>query len=226
MHRTLNRKIMKGCALMIFFILFARVTNAQDNPADADPGNARLKGTGGHDFSREPGFRNIIGLAPLQFTEQGVAGISISCEHAIDAKSIVALYIPAILEFNTSNEKNRYGTSRVTNDPMVYIMPGIKIYPTGSYGKTKYAAGPSLVIAGGRSTSHDYAPYIGYSNYLPQDHFVLGMMINQSLNISPLPRFYYGTELGMGLSYINKIGSVSQETIFLFQLNFKVGYKF
>ena len=104
-------------------------------------------------------------------------------------------------------------------------MPGIKIYPTGCYGMAKYAIGPSLVIADGRRTNSYYDPYY-YSFTSTEDHFVLGMMINQSLNISPTPHLYLGTEMGLGFSYINNVGGVAQGTEALFQFNFKIGYRF
>src|ERR1035437_299617 len=95
---------------------------------------------------------NILALSPLQFTENGIAGVSISYEHAIDNRSIVAFYIPAIVEFNLSNTQNTANTNN-NSDPMFYIMPGIKIYPTGAFSPmTKYAIGPSLVIADGQRT--------------------------------------------------------------------------
>src|SRR4051812_37012238 len=78
--------------------------------------------------------RNILALAPIQFSENGVAGVGISYEHGLDKNSIVSFYVPvmAVLNTNNNNNYNDYYGNRTTNtDPMFYVMPGIKIYPTG-----------------------------------------------------------------------------------------------
>jgi hypothetical protein len=226
---------MKKLFLAMFPVLLSGAVYAQDRTErmdrheDADA--LRAEGREWHSDAHfcPPRLANTIGLAPIQFTENGVAGVSISYEYSIDPDGFVAFYIPAILEFNTSNNNNNNyygGTNASSNDPMFYLMPGIKIYPTGTYGIAKYAIGPNLVIADGRKTSY-YDPYYGGVVYnSTQDHFVLGMMVNQSLNICPTPHLYLGTELGMGFSYLNRIGGINDGTEFLIQFNFKVGYKF
>ena len=166
---------------------------------------------------------NILALAPIQFTENGVAGVSVSYEHAFDERGIVAFYAPAVLEFNLSNTENTNNTNR-NSDPMFYVMPGIKIYPTGCYGyMAKYAIGPSLVIAEGQRTVSAY-PY--YNSYDVRSHFVFGMIINQSLNINPTPWLYIGSEFGLGFSYIDRVGGESQGVKALVNFNFKIGYRF
>ena len=167
---------------------------------------------------------NILAFAPIQFTEAGIAGFSVSYEKALDKNNIVAFYVPAIMEFNMNTQYDYYGQRQTTNDGMFYLMPGIKLYPTGGYGVAKYAIGPSLVVATGTKT--DYDNYY-YGNYATQHtHTMFGMMVNQSININPTPHLYLGTELGIGFTYVNNLSGISQGTTGLVQFSFKVGYRF
>lgn len=230
-YLTKNYDQMKKLFFAILPMLLCGAVYAQEKTDKNDEEALRAEGRELHNDSRPcaPKLPNIIAVHPLQFTENGVAGVGVSYEHAFDPAGIVALYIPVVLDFNTSTSNPGYygNNGSATYDPMFYVMPGIKIYPTGSFGVAKYAIGPNLVVADGRKTSGFYDPYYGgpwYNSDL--DHFVLGMMINQSLNINPTPRLYLGTELGMGFSYLNEIGGNNQPTEFLVQFNFKIGYRF
>lgn len=202
---------------------FAGVSMPQDG------GVVRNDYPGGNNDLLRQYKRNIIAFAPIQFTEIGIAGFSFSYERALDVKNIVSFYIPLITEFNSS--KNDYysgsGTPVVRNDYMIYLMPGLKIYPTGGYGIAKYAIGPSLVIANGQKTSYDYssAPVTG-------NNFLFGMMVNQSINVNPTPHLYLGSEFGVGFTYVNRLtnsslgSNTNLGTDALVQFSFKVGYRF
>ncbi len=164
---------------------------------------------------------NVIAFAPIQLTENGIAGVSLSFEHAIDKNGIISFYLPVILEFNTNTPGNTNNS-----DPMLYLMPGIKIYPTGSFGIAKYAVGPSLVIANGEKTGTGYDASGNPISYLAKSHFLLGMMLNQSINVNPTPHFYLGSEFGFGYTYIDKVGGVKQGVNGLVQFSIKIGYRF
>ncbi len=164
---------------------------------------------------------NVLAFAPIQLTENGIAGVSMSFEHAIDKNGILSLYLPLILEFNTNTPGNTNNS-----DPMVYFMPGIKIYPTGSFGIAKYAIGPSIVFADGEKTGLGYDASGNPTSYLAQSHFLLGMMLNQSINVNPTPHFYLGSEFGFGYTYIDKVGGVKQGVGGLVQFSIKLGYRF
>ncbi len=168
---------------------------------------------------------NVIGFAPIQFTESGVAGFSFSYERVLDKNGIVAFYLPVIAELNIKSSTDYNGNTVNSNDPMFYVMPGIKLYPTGCYGIAKYAIGPSLVIADGSKTTSAIDPF-GSAYYTSQSQFFFGMMVNQSININPTPHLYLGSELGMGFTYINQLAGVNQSSQFLVQFNFKIGYRF
>jgi hypothetical protein len=55
---------------------------------------------------------------------------------------------------------------------------------------------------------------------------MLGVMINNTLNIQPTPHLYMGVELGLGVSYVNKVGSTNLGETTLGQFAFKMGYRF
>ncbi len=171
---------------------------------------------------------NIIAISPMQFSENGL-GVGLSYEKAIDKKGIIAFYLPAALTLNLNSSYYDSYTGTTVNghqDAMYYLMPGIKIYPTGSFGIVRYAVGPSIVVADGQKSSSSYDPYYGYSNYETQSHFMLGVMVNNSLNINPTPHVYLGLELGLGFTYMNQIGGINQSTLFLAQGGFRIGYRF
>ena len=164
----------------------------------------------------------------MQFTENGL-GVGLSYEKAIDKKGIIAFYLPAALTLNLNSSYYDYTTGTTVNghqDAMVYLMPGVKIYPTGSFGVVRYAVGPSIVVADGQKSSSVYDPSNGVSNYQTQSHFILGIMVNNSLNINPTPHIYLGLELGLGFSYMNRVGGLNQGTAFLAQGGFRIGYRF
>jgi hypothetical protein len=171
----------------------------------------------------------VVTIAPVQFTENGL-GFGLSYERALDPKGIVAFYLPIAVTFNLDNgtyyNSSTGSTQNANADAMVYAMPGFKIYPTGSFGIVKYALGPSIVIGAGQKSSPVVDPGYVTTGYQTQDHIVLGIIINHSLNINPSPRIYVGLELGMGFTYLNRIGGLNQGTEFLAQGGFKIGYRF
>jgi hypothetical protein len=181
---------------------------------DRRAANEQLKGKYGS---------KIIAFAPIQFTENGLVGFSASYEKAIDKNDIVSFYMPVILEFS-SGHSGIYGDPN-NPDPMFYVMPGIKLYPTGGYGLAKYGVGPSLVVADGQKTVESTDNF-GNNTFTVQSHFLIGMMINQSININPTPHLYIGSELGLGFTYIDHEGSANINTQPLVQFCFKIGYRY
>jgi len=163
----------------------------------------------------------VLAFAPIQFTENGIAGVSVSYERAIDKQGIAAFYMPAILEFNVSNTGNTNN-----GNPMFYLMPGIKIYPTGSYGPCKYAIGPSFVIADGEKTGNTYDQQGNPITSFQQSHFLMGIMVNQSININPTPHFYIGCEFGLGYTYVDDVAGANQGESVLVNFAFKLGIRY
>ncbi len=169
-------------------------------------------------------------VSPIKFTENGV-GLELGYEHGIDKAGIVAYNLPLVATFNLAHDDLNMGNKQ---DAMVYFMPGIKFYPTSAYGKVKYAIGPSLVVGAGQQTDRiDYYydpygniyPYNGNHTYITRDKFLLGVLINNSLNINPSAHFTLGLDFGFGFTYINTLDGVTQNMRGLVQGGFKMGYR-
>ncbi len=169
--------------------------------------------------------KSVLSLAPVQLSENGVAGVGVSYERTLDKEGIISFYVPATVVLNTNSEQ-RLGSGAHYSDPMVYVMPGIKLYPTGNQGLTKYAIGPSLVFAKGNRTEADNNPFGYNQTYITRDHTIIGMMVNQSININPTPHLYIGSEFGFGYSYMNRLDGINQNTTGLVQFSFKIGYRY
>lgn len=166
---------------------------------------------------------NLITVAPFQFTENGV-GFSVSYERTLDQDGMISFYLPVITTFNLSNSGNYNSNVDNPNATMFYLMPGVKIYPTGM-GKIRYALGASAVVGVGDKKTDDYNVG-GYYQPILKSHFLVGMMVNNSLNVNPSEHLYIGLELGLGFTYIDKVNDVKQGANPLVQGAFKVGYRF
>lgn len=166
---------------------------------------------------------NLITVAPFQFTENGV-GFSFGYERTLDKDGMISLYVPVITTFNLSNSGNYNNNVDNPNATMFYVMPGIKIYPTGM-GKIRYALGASAVVGIGDKKVDDYT-INGYYQPILKSHFLVGMMVNNSLNVNPSEHLYIGLELGLGFTYIDKVNDIKQGANPLVQGAFKVGYRF
>ena len=197
-------------------------TRVKDNQISKQSENYDLPNSGKASLPR-----NIVAFAPVQFTEIGMAGFSLSYEHVMDKNGLLSFSIPVILEF--SSEGIKYNNQNYKNDPMVYLMPGIKIYPTGSNGLMKYAVGPSFVMAAGQTTVNGIQGP-SYASYIPppvtKNRALLGMMVNQSINVNPTSHLYLGVEFGFGFTYLSEVGGVYTGTEGLVQFNFKMGYRY
>lgn len=197
---------------------------AQQNDGDMDTNVATGRERGKPKLKYAP---SVVSLAPIQFSENGVVGVGVSYERALDKAGIIAAYCPASIVWN-NNSENRLGAGYIYYDPMFYVMPGVKIYPTGNQGVTKYAIGPSLVLATGQrteSTNYYYSPY-STPSVETKTHSIFGMMVNQSININPTEHLYIGSEFGFGFSYLNYMNGEAQSMTGLVQFSFKIGYRY
>jgi len=163
--------------------------------------------------------KNIIGFAPLVFTEHGY-GVGINWEHSLDKAGWVTINIPAELTWNFSPDPG------VSKDPLFYLMPGIKIYPNlNSSNKGKFSIGPSLVFAVGTGTpSQNNGYYVDPTNH--QSHTMMGALAVIGTNLFPTEHTYLGADFGLGYSYINQYNGQADATSVIMQLSLKVGYKY
>lgn len=185
--------------------------------------------------------KNILSISPM-FIADGV-GVGLSYERMLDRKGIVSFYLPAGVAIRTDDRYNYaspyysgsggyyYGGNTSIDYANVYIMPGVKIYPTGSKGKVRYAVGPNIAMVYGKTPKDGYLgtdPTTGYPMYgsYMADRFTLGVMVTNSLNLQPTPHLSLGMELGLGVSYINQHDGISQGETGLAQFSFRIGYRF
>ncbi len=211
--------------LIAFSILSISCAFAQtddDDKADNTRSNDKGMPSGIHmnESHQLPAARKykVLGLSPMQFTEIGV-GFGLSYEHSIDKNGIVNYILPAVLTFNSSTT---YQTDERHQDPMFYLMPGLKFYPKSCYGKIKYAIGPSMVIGAGKQRSDGYY----WGTYQTYDKFLFGVMLNNSINFNPTDHIYLGVELGLGFTYLNRLNGVNNGVEGLSQGGLKIGYRF
>ena len=195
-------------------------------------GYAQMQQTTSDNYSASPRLKmgnQILAISPMQFTENGV-GFSFSYEKGIDKDGIIAYNLPIISTFNLSNNADNGGHQ----DAMFYLSPGIKFYPTGSYGKVKYAIGPSLVLGAGEKTTgytdqhYDTTTrsYTYTTTSTTRSKFLLGIMVDNSINLNPTPHFYLGLNFGFGFTYINTLNGANQGVNGIVQGGFKIGYRF
>jgi len=136
-----------------------------------------------------------------------------------------------MVTFNVANTNRIYDYNTGTyntgkTDPMLYTMPGVKFYPTGSYGRLKYATGASVVVGTGKQSSYQVDLNGLNTTELVQHHFLVGVMWQNSLNINVDSKMYLGAELGLGGTMINNAAGNDESSEFLVQGGLKVGYRF
>jgi hypothetical protein len=159
-------------------------------------------------------------MAPLAITENGF-GMAASYERYLDRTGWVSFSLPLVTTFHSTQVSNNY----TKMDPMVYLMPGIKVYmDLNSSTRSKFSIGPSFVIGAGRRTKVENA-YYG-NNYYAETRFLFGTMLNGGFNIFPTSYLYMGGEFGLGAAYINQYNGINKGMSVLTQLSFKVGYRF
>ncbi|HTM67388.1 MAG TPA: hypothetical protein VL093_13760 [Flavipsychrobacter sp.] len=183
--------------------------------------------------------KNILSFSPVHMTNTSPVGFGISYERVLDKNTILSFYFPVAYSFKTNNSSYSSSTGKYDKDKssMLWLYPSLKIYPTGSTGIVRYSVGPMFAIGTGNRSYHRdvYDPITGLSNYqkVSEDLFVLGLLVNNSLNIQPTPKIHLGLELGIGIPYYSNEGdkgtyyydnTYSDEPIV--QFNFNIGYRF
>lgn len=172
----------------------------------------------------------VVAVSSLAFSENGI-GAAVSYEKAIDKDGIIAFTLPLTATFNLNGEQESLDGKN--EDAMFYVSPGLKFYPTGSYGTLKYAVGPSLVLGAGQKTTggyttqwNAYSPVTVFEPYNTRTKLMMGIMINNSLNINPTDHLYMGIECGFGFTYINRLNNENFGVTGIVQGGFKIGYRF
>ena len=175
----------------------------------------------GHDMKMKGKKSSIFSIAPIQLTENGF-GFGLTMEQYIDKGGWVSLNLPLITTFNQA--KVEY-SDQPSMDPMVYFMPGIKVYTNlNSSQITKFSINPALVLGFGRSTDYN-SIYPAPSIATYETRVLLGAMVTAGANIFPTQHLYLGADFGLGFTYLNEYNGVNRGVVALTQLAFKVGYR-
>lgn len=186
--------------------------------------------------SSKPYGNNIIAMSPMHITDNGL-GLALTYERVLDKKNnMLSFYLPVVLAFSNDNYDNYYYGNYYGGPgdySTLYIMPGIKFYPTGGKGIIKYSVGPNIGLVS--SKYNHYEPiYDTWGNYAgskqsTRNSFLAGMMITNAMNINPTPHLHMGLELGIGLAYYtNQRGWFNDmdNPKGMMQFGFKIGYRF
>lgn len=225
---------MKSVFITVFSLFIFGAANAQESDIEKSELDGKTE-------NRDPinklwNRTSTIAIAPLQFTERGM-GAGLSFEHALDARGMLSLSVPFMVAIHPSYKGRSPYYDQYRPDQngqstaMYYAMPGVKFYPTGM-GKVKYALGPSLLAGYGNEYVHTrlyvYDPLRStiIMDYKKVERMILGMMLNNSLNIHATPHLYMGAELGLGFTYLDMANDVNRGTHAVVQGNFKIGYTF
>lgn len=175
--------------------------------------------------------KNVIAFAPAQLTNDGF-GFGLSYERMLDKDNLVAFYLPVSYTYTNLRTDDYYyngssNSSGFTNKAnMFYAYPGFKIYPRG-LGIVRYGVGPSIAIGtGSKLSERSYDSNTGNYYYNTENHFLLGFVVNNSVNINPTPQLFLGLELGLGVSYLDQVNGANKGVDFLTQFAFRVGFRF
>jgi hypothetical protein len=177
--------------------------------------------------------KNILSFAPLQMTNESVAGVGIQYERVLDRNGYVSLLLPVAFSFVQDDAYNYQGNwENGHSHVFTYLYPGLKFYPATSSHRVTYSIGPAFGLGfGTRTISRSYYNQ-NLGGYLytteDQDIFKAGFMVNNGLNIQITKAFYLGLEGGLGIFYYD-----NEDEHFEFgsdepmaQLNFKMGFRF
>lgn len=190
--------------------------------------NVRMQTSSAAPRSKPKYGKNILTFSPMTLSNVGI-GVGLGYERILDKDGKFAFVLPISYFYNNlSGDYDPYpynggNSSQAIN--FLAVAPGIKIYPTG-FGVVRYGIGASLAFGTGTTRSYEYNPLTGYNSYVSNDRFVMGFMVNNSLNINPTPKVYLGLEMGMGTTYVNQVNGIEGNVAFLVQFGIKGGFRF
>lgn len=84
-----------------------------------------------------------------------------------------------------------------------FISPTLKLY-SGRQGTVRYAIGPQLTLGSGLHNLWVDDPKLGYTD-IQVRRTQIGLMLNQSVNITIAHSFYIGLDLGLGAMVYNSV---------------------
>jgi hypothetical protein len=167
--------------------------------------------------------KNLFSFSPVQLSERTPTGVGVQYERFIGSSNKFSLYFPFAYSFGHSDPCDPNIRARV-----FYAYPGVKFYPAGYQHKVTYAVGPSLALGKGTSNCNCDDIEALISDTKPNAYrpvMQMGVIINNSVNIQATEHLYFGSELGIGASYLNTLGGKNIGNDLMVQLNVKVGWR-
>ena len=212
---------MKLKVLLLFMLTLTSFTIAQ-----AQNEEEHVRGSN-HNKAQVHYGRSVLSISPVTITDAGVEGFGIGFETAIDKNGLIAFSMPLVISINKVDgtsyiSSSSYYNTVSANYSVFCAYPGIKIYPRGAFGLFRYSVGPNFVIESGKTGSYDN----NTATWTTQSLAKFGIMVTNSLNINPSPKFYCGIDFGFGITYVNTVGGVDQGVGGLARLAFSLGYRF
>lgn len=172
---------------------------------------------------------NIIRFSPLKVYDMGV-GFGLSYERHLDQEQKVSFVLPVdvVLVNSYYDYNSMYGSQNKVNS-YFYVSPGIKFYPSGQR-KVNYALGANIFFGVGKNYyTESYMDQ--WNNWVYRDyelnHYRVGMMVNNYLNMNLTNKFNIGLELGLGALYVDKYENRPNEGINATgNVGFSLGFRF
>jgi hypothetical protein len=175
--------------------------------------------------------RSMLNFSPFKALDSG-PGIGASYEILVDKRQLIGVILPVSIIFPDSYGIG-YG-SRSGGKSLVYLSPGVKIYPFGQR-RVTYAVGPNLFTGFGQIRSYEttYDPVT--NNYTSgertMNNFRLGVLVNNYINFQITQHFQITLNGGLGSRYVNRKdfggSTINRENIRVTgEFNFNLGFRF
>ena len=175
--------------------------------------------------------RNIIAVAPVQVTENGM-GLSISYERVLNKKGWISFYCPVAMCYLSAMPFEVLANSLSSTDlnyPMYSIRPGLKFYTNmkGS-SKLKWAINPCLLLGYCDKSYYNffYDRYNSTSYDENKSRELAGFMLNIGRNAPMGQHLNLGFDFGLGINFKEQPENGVTSPTPLFQASFRVGYAF
>jgi hypothetical protein len=175
--------------------------------------------------------RSMLNFSPFKALDSG-PGIGASYEILVDKRQLIGVILPVSIIF-PDNYGFGYG-SRSGGKSLVYLSPGVKIYPFGQR-KVTYAVGPNLFTGFGKIRSYESTYDPATNSYISGDrtvdNFRLGVLVNNYINFQISQNFQINLNGGLGSRYVNRRdfgnGIVNRDNITVTgEFNFSLGFRF
>lgn len=184
---------------------------------------------------------NIVCIVPTAFpydqTIYNDIAVGASYERLFGRNKMFGFTITGLINFYAPYDPNNNTTTGATttanpalNHTSYYLIPGIKFYPGGAKAKFRYSVGVCAFVAKGNETDKSY--YIDQNGVTQEmikkiNFTAAGMLLSNSLNLSPGNHLYMGLQFDMGCPFAdNRVNGGTGVNSPMIMLAFRGGYRF